>query len=172
MKMFTRAGRAALFDRKAFTEAFFDDDAAADGAIVVAGVGALSYIGSLVWLGALDFFSLSGLFEFVIAAVVSWLILSFATWFAATRLFGGGGRPQTMIAMQGLAALPLLLEIFGNFSGGIGLVWYLGVLVIVTREASDLDLKKAAVSVLIGFAAAVIIRAIIGVPFAIIGSLF
>ena len=171
MKMFTRAGRAALFDRKAFTEAFFDNDAAADGAIVVAGVGALSYVGILVWLGVLNRFSLSGLFEFVIAAVVSWLILSFTTWFAATRLFGAGGRPQTMIAMQGLAALPLLLEMFGSVSGGIGLVWYLGVLVVATREASDLELKKAAVSVLIGFAAAVIIRAIIGVPFAIIGPL-
>ena len=74
--------------------------------------------------------------------------------------------------MQGLAALPLLLEVFGGLLGGVGLVWYLGVLVVATGEAADLDPKKAAVSVLIGFAAAVIIRAIIGVPFAIIGSLF
>jgi len=172
MKMFTRAGRAALFDRKAFTEAFFDDDAAADGAIVVAGVGAVSYLGRLVWLGNLGSFTLSNLFAFVVAAVVSWLVLSFATWFSGSRLFGSGGRPQRMIAMQGLAALPLLLEVFGGLLGGVGLVWYLGVLVVATGEAADLDPKKAAVSVLIGFAAAVIIRAIIGVPFAIIGSLF
>ena len=114
MKMFTRAGRAALFDRKAFTEAFFDDDAAADGAIVVAGVGAVSYLGRLVWLGNLGFFTLSNLFAFVVAAVVSWLVLSFATWFSGSRLFGSSGRPQRMIAMQGLAALPLLLEVFGG----------------------------------------------------------
>ena len=161
-----------MFDRKAFTEAFFDDDAAADGAIVVAGVGAVSYLGSLVWLGRLDSFSLSELFAFVIGAVISWLVLSFATWFASSRLFSSGGRPQRMIAMHGLAALPLLLEIFGSFAGGIGLVWYLGVLVVATGEAADLDPKKAAVSVLIGFASAVIIRAIIGFPFAVIGSLF
>jgi hypothetical protein len=47
VNMFTRAGRAALFDRKVYTEAFFDNDAMADGAIVVASVGALTYLGFL-----------------------------------------------------------------------------------------------------------------------------
>lgn len=166
--MFSRAGRAAIFDRKAFTESFFEADAAADGAIVVASVGALTYLGLLLRLGALSAFEVSELFQVLIGSVASWLILAFATWFVATRLFGGGGRPQTMIAMHGLAALPLLLEILGKAGSAVGLVWYLGVLIIATREASDLDVRKAGVSVLIGLAAAAIVRALIGVPFAIL----
>ncbi len=171
-KMFTRAGRAAILDRKAFTEAFFDGDAAADGAIIVALVGVATYLGTLLRLGAFDFFSIARLFQSVIAAVISWLILAFATWFVATRLFRSTSRPQSMIAMHGLAPLPLILEIFGSLVGGLGLIWYLVILVLATREAAELKTKDAAVSVLIGFAAAALLRALIGVPFAVFGSLF
>ncbi|MEA1903245.1 MAG: YIP1 family protein [Actinomycetota bacterium] len=170
--MFTRAIRAAMFDRKTFTEAFFDDDAAADGAIIVALVGALTYLGILAIHDGFGFFSVARLFQILIAAVASWLILAFATWFAATRLFGSTNRPQAMIAMHGLAALPLLLEIFGSWIAGLGLIWYLVVLTIATQEATDLQIRNAAVSVLIGFAVAAIVRALIGVPFAILGGIF
>lgn len=170
IRMFSRAGRAAIFDRKAFSEAFFDDDAAADGAIIVAGVGAVTYLGR--GLFGLEFLSVGRFLEALIGAVVGWLILGFATWFAASRLFGSGGRPQIMIALHGLAALPLVLEIFGGLAAGIGLIWYLGVVVLATREASDLKLRDAAVAVLIGFAIAAIFRALIGVPFAVFSAIF
>jgi hypothetical protein len=172
--MFSRAGRAAAFDRKAFTEAFFDDDAAADGAIVVASVGAATYLGW--WLRGLAGLSVQGLLQSLVAAIISWLILAFATWFVASRLFQGGGKPQTMMAMHGLAALPLLLEVFEGLASGLiaaaGLVWYLAAVVVATREASDLGTRNAAVSVLIGFAIAAIFRALIGVPFAVFSALF
>jgi hypothetical protein len=158
-----------MFDRKTFTEAFFDDDAMADGAIVVALVGGLTYLGLLLWHGDLGSFDLTVLFQFLIAAVASWLILGFATWFAATRLFKSGGRPQTLIAMHGLAPLPLLLEILGSPIAWIGLVWYLAILVMATKEGTDLDYKFAAVSVLIGFVAAALIRAVLRVPFTLFG---
>lgn len=170
--MFTRAGRAAIFDRRVFNEAFFDDDAAADGAIVVASVGALTYFGRLAWLGRLDVISVGGILESLIAAVVSWLILALATWFVASRLFQGGGRPQTMMALHGLAALPLILEVFGDLIAGLGLLWYLAALVMATREATDLNLRDAGVSVLIGFAVAAIFRALLGVPFAVFSAIF
>lgn len=169
--MLTRAGRAATLNRRAFTESFFDHDAAADGAIIVALVGALSHVGRLLWIGVPQAISVRGLLQVVIGAIVSWLILAFATWFIASRLFASGGRPQTMIAMHGLAALPLLLEIGGGLLALAGLVWYLVVLVVATQEASDLDTRKAAVSVLIGFALAALIRALINVPFAAFSGL-
>ena len=173
VKMFTRAARAAEFDRNAFTEAFFDDDAMADGAIIVALVGALTYIGALAWHGAFAAFEIASLFQVLIASVASWLILGFATWFAATRLFKSGGRPQTLVAKQGLAPLPLLLEIFGSPIAWAGVVWYLAVLVVATKEGTDLDYKMAGVSVLIGFAAAALVRALLRVPFALFsGALF
>lgn len=168
-KMFTRAGRATIFDRRAYTEAFFDNDAAADGAILVALVGAATYVGLLVRGGALGAFGIRGLLEVVLGAIVAWLILAFATWFIATRLFGGHGRPQTMIAMHGLGPLPLLLEIGGVILGGIGLVWHLGVLTVATGEASSLDVRKSVVSVLVGFALAALVRALLRVPYAVFG---
>lgn len=163
--MMTRAGRAAILDRKVFTEVFFDDDAMADAAIVVSVVGAVTYIGALLWVGALGDFVLVVLLQFVLVSVAMWLILGFATWFAASRLFGATNRPQTLIAMQGMAVAPLLLEIFGGLLATAGLIWYLVVLVVATEEGTDLTLRNAAVSVLIGFAAAAVIRALLGVPF-------
>lgn len=160
-----------MFDRKVFTEAYFDSDAMADGALVVAMVGGVSYLGALVWRSAFSAFSVAGLLQSLIGSVISWLILGFATWFAASRLFGSSNRPQPLLAMHGLAAPPLLLEIFGGLTGGIGLVWYLVILVVATQEGSDLPIKEAGVSVLIGFAAAALIRALLGVPFAVFGGL-
>lgn len=170
--MFSRAGRASLLDRKAFTEAFFDGDAPADAAILVSIVAAVGYVGTLLWLGVLGAFSIANLFQIVLGGVVSWLVLGFATWFVANRLFGASSRPQTLMGIQGLAVLPLILEVFGSIAGGIGLVWYLVILVVGTREATDLSMRNAAVSVLIGFAVAVLIRALLGVPFAVLSALF
>jgi hypothetical protein len=170
--MFSRAGRATILDRKPFTEAYFDGDSAADAAILVALVAAVTYVGRLLVNGVINAFSLPGLFQTVIAGVVSWLILGFASWFAATRLFQSTARPQTMIALQGLAVLPLVLELFGQIGSAIGLVWHLVVLVVATREAAAIDTRNAAVSVLIGFAIAAIFRTLLGVPFAIFSALF
>jgi hypothetical protein len=170
--MFSRAGRAALLDRKPFTEAFFDGDSAADAAILVSIVAAITYVGSLILNGMIGVFSFPTLLQIVIAGVVSWLVLGFATWFAATRLFQSTAKPQTMIALQGLAVLPLVLELFGQIGGVVGLIWYLVILVVGTREAAVIDTRNAAVSVLIGLAVAVIFRALLGVPFAIFGALF
>lgn len=174
--MFTRAGRAAIFDQKVYTEAFFDDDAMADAAIIVALVGAATYIGFLAraffLAGAFPGFDLTGLIEVVLYSVVSWLILGFATWFAATRLFGATGRPQTLIALQGLAVVPLLLEIAGSPVSWLGLMWYVAILVVATRQASDLPYKHAGLSVLIGFAAAFVVRLLLGAPFALLSGAF
>lgn len=169
--MLNRAGRAAFFDRKVYTEAFFDDDAMADGAIVVALVGAASYL-VLVWFRPIGGFDVIGLVQSVIYSVVSWLILGFATWFAATRLFGSSNRYQTLIALQGLAVLPLLLEVFGTPWSLIGVVWYLAVLVFATKEGTDLPYKEAGLSVLIGFAVAAVVRFLMGAPFGLFSSLF
>lgn len=169
--MFTRAGRATIFDQRVFTEAFFDDDAMADSAIVVALVGAATYLGFLL-RSDLAFFDLFGLIQIVLYSVVSWLILGFATWFAASRIFNASGRPQTLIALQGLAVVPLLAEIFGTPYSWIGVIWYLAILVVATKQGSDLPYKEAGVSVLIGFAVAYVVRLLLGAPFAVLSGAF
>ena len=170
-KIFTRASQAALLRRKPFTEAFFDGESTADAALLVAIVAAATYAGLVIRLGAS--FSVNDLLRLVIASVTSWLILGFATWLAATKLFEGTGSAQTMLGLQGLAVLPLLLDMAGSqLVGAIGLVWYLAILVVATREASNLESKNAVVSVLIGLAAAALIRALLAVPFMAFSSIF
>lgn len=170
--MLTRAGRAAIFDEKVYTEAFFDEDAMADSALVVAGVGAVSYVGILLWNGVLGAFDFFGLIQSMIFSVVSWLILGGATWFAATRLFGSHSRYQGVITMQGLAVLPLLFEIFGAPISWLGVVWYLAALVFATKQSADLEYKLAGVSVLIGFAVAAVVRLLLGASFGLLSSVF
>ena len=90
-------------------------------------------------------------------------------------VFGSGGRShhdRRVWFLHRLAPLPLVLEIFGGLVAGLALIWYLMILVLATREASELKMRDAAVSVLIGFAAAALLRALIGVPFAVLGGLF
>lgn len=171
-KIFNRLFRATLFQKEAFKEAYFDGDSSADGAITVSLVAALTYLG-LVWLAGVGSFSLTGLLSWVIGGVTSWLILAFATWAVARYFFESMARPQIMVGVHGLAVLPLLLDIPDNqIVGALGLVWYLGLLLVGTREVTDLDFKKAGVSVLIGFAAAALLRALLNVPFAAFSSLF
>ncbi len=170
-KILNRAVQAALLRRKPFTEAFFDGESTADAALLVAMVSAATYVGRVLGLGGS--FSLTVLLRLVLGGVTSWLILGFATWLASNKLFQGGGSPQTMLGLQGLAVLPLLLDIVGSrIVGAIALVWYLAILVVATREAANLEAKNAVVSVLIGLAAAALIRAILNVPFAAFSSVF
>jgi hypothetical protein len=171
-KIFNRLFRASLFQRDAFKEAYFDNDAAADGAITVSVVAAATSLG-LVFVSGFSSFSVTGLLSWIIGGVTSWLILAFATWGVARWLFEARTPPQVMIGVHGLAVLPLVLDIFGNQAvGAAGLLWYLALLVIGTQEVTDLDLKKAGVSVLIGFAAAALVRALLNVPFAAFSSIF
>jgi hypothetical protein len=170
-KILNRAFQAALLRRKPFTEAFFDGESTADAALLVAVVAAVTYGGLVLRVGAS--FSLTDLFRLVLASVTSWLILGFATWLASSRLFQGSGTPQTMLGLQGLAVLPLLLDMFGsNLIGAVALIWYVAILVVATREATNLEAKNAVVSVLIGLAAAALIRALLAVPFMAFSSIF
>ena len=173
--MFSRATRALTLDRRPFTEAFFDSDAPADAAILVSFVAAATYLGLLL-RGVYGSFGLPELLQVVLSGVISWLIMGFATWFVATRMFKSSGRPQTMIALQGLAVLPLLLWIFPDlFSGlvwAVGFIWYVAILVVATREASELKTRDAAVAVLIGAALVILIQTLLRVPFALIGGVF
>lgn len=170
-KIFNRAVQAALLRRKPFTEAFFDGESTADAALLVAMVSAATYVGLVLRVGGS--FSVTVLLRLVLGGVTSWLILGFATWLASNKLFQGSGSAQTMLGLQGLAVLPLLLDIVGSrIVGAVALIWYLAILVVATREAANLEAKNAVVSVLIGLAAAALIRAILNVPFAAFSSVF
>lgn len=171
-KIFSRALRGAMLDRKAFAEVFWDDDAVADGVIVVATVSVASFVvGGL--FGGLDFGSLAGVLSAAVSGVASWLILSAATWFAATRLFKTGGGIQITMATHGLAYLPTLVFLLPfSIAAVVGLVWYLVVLVIATKESTSSDTRTAALAVLVGFAFTLMIQALFRLPFTAASALF
>lgn len=172
-KILSRTFRGAMLDRKAFSEVFWDDDAVADGVIVVAAVSALSFLVVALTRASVSLSSIPALLQTAVSGVASWLILSAATWFAATRLFKTGGGIQTMMATHGLAYLPTLAFVIPfALAPVIGLVWYVAVLTRATQEAISSDTKVAFLSVLVGFAFMLMIQAIFRLPFTAASALF
>lgn len=172
-KIFSRAVRGAMMDRKAFAEVFWDDDATADGVIVVASVAAVSFLIIALTRASISIGSIPALLQTAISAVASWLILAAATWFAATKMFKTGGGIQTTMATHGLAYLPTLAFVVPiAIVPVIGLVWYIAVLTRATQEAVSSDTKTAFLAVLVGFAFMLIIQAIFRLPFTAASALF
>lgn len=172
-KILSRAFRGAMLDRKAFAEVFWDDDAVADGVIVVAAVSVVSFLVVALTRASVSISSIPALLQTAVSGVASWLILAAATWFAATRMFKTGGGIQTMMATHGLAYLPTLAFVIPfALAPIIGLVWYLAVLTRATQEAVSSNTKTAALSVLVGFAFMLIIQAIFQLPFTAASALF
>lgn len=169
MRAIRRALRASIFDRRAHTELFFDSDATADAVLLVSGVIAVVYIGQSIASGVVGF-SLQGLLSAVIFGLMNWLIIAVATWFMATRLFGGGGHMQTMMRLQGHCELPLLLALVPLFGAEVGIIWSTAAKVVATSEASSVDLLKATASVLVGLAVVFLLRALLRLPFALLGA--
>ncbi len=172
-KIFSRAFRGAMLDRKAFAEVFWDDDATADGVIVVAVVAAASFVIVAMTRASVSLGSIPALLQTTVSAVASWLILAAATWFAATKMFKTGGGIQTTMATHGLAYLPTITFVIPiAIVPVIGLVWYIAVLTRATQEAVSTTTKTAFLAVLVGFAFMLMIQAIFRLPFTAASALF
>lgn len=170
-EIMSRAIRGAMFEKKAFEQAYWNNEAVADSVIVVGLVGAVSAVIGAVINGGVGPALIVGVLWGAVYAVAGWLVLAALVWFAATKIFKTGGQIQTMLATHGLAYLPLLLAAFQtyrpgasplNYVGMVAVVWYLAVLVVATRTATDSDRRKAVLSVLVGYALLTILQAIIG----------
>lgn len=162
-KIFIRAWRGALFQKSAFEESFWDDDATADGVLLVALVSGSTVVISAVLSGSIRAGLLLGLIGGMISGVASWLILAACVWVVSTKIFKTGGGIQTMMATHGLAYLPLGLVAIPNAYARIGaVIWYLAVIVVATRVATDSNQKTAGLSVLVGYAVLAILSAVLG----------
>lgn len=163
--------RASIFDRRAHNELFFDSDATADAVLLVAAIGTVVYVGTVLRIGFVGL-SLTGLLEAVIFGLIGWLILAGATWLAATKLFEGSGQLQTMMRLHGHCELPLLLGAVGPIGSIAGLVWSAAAKVMATSEGASLDLIKSLAAVLLGLALVILVRLIFRLPFMAFGALF
>lgn len=171
-KIFSRALRGAMFDKKAFEHAYWDDDATADGVILVATVSAVAFVIQAVLSAGLGTGAILGFLGAAISGVAQWLILAACVWVASTKIFKSGGGLQTMMAAHGLAYLPLLLTAVPIVLVGMAAVlWYLAVLVVATRATTESNLKIAVLSVLVGYAILVLLSAILsGVTFTAVSA--
>ncbi len=172
-KIFSRALRGCVLDKKAFDQVFWDDDATADGVILVAVVSAVGFLISAVLAGGLGAGIVLGILGAMVSGVAGWLILAACVWVASTKIFKTGGGIQTMMATHGLAYLPLVLVPVGiRLLSVAAIVWYLVVLVVATRSATESDQKTAALSVLIGYAVLVLLAAVLrGITFTAVSGL-
>lgn len=172
MRTLQRAVRAAFLDRKTHSELFFDDNATADGVMVVAGVAAVVYLWRVIVDAAIGF-SIEALLQIIIYALIGWLLLAATTWFAASRLFRGSGSVPTMLRLHGFTHLPLILNAAGStLLAGVAIVWWLVSLVVATKEAAGTTTRDSALSVLIGFALVALVRLLFAIPFYALQSLF
>jgi hypothetical protein len=171
-KIFSRALRGSMFGKKAFEHAYWDDDATADGVILVASVSAVSFLIRAILSGGLGTGAVLGLLGAAVSGVAGWLILAACVWVASTKIFKTGGGLQTMMAAHGLAYLPLILTAVPiPLVGAAAVVWYLAVLVVATRATTDSSLKLAVLSVLVGYAVLVLLSALLsGVTFTAVSA--
>lgn len=171
MKTLRRAVRSSSFDRRVNTELYFDSEATADAVLLVSGIAAVVYLIRVTSV-SLRFFTITGLLEAVIFALIAWLLLAGGTWLAATKMLSGDGQLQTMMRLHGHCELPLLLAAFGGVAATIGLVWSLAIKVRATGEAASLPLARSAAAVLIGLALVLLVRLIFRLPFVAFSALF
>lgn len=176
-KIFGRAWRGALLDRRAYAEAFWDNEATADGVIVVASVQAVIYLVAVIVTGAFSGGMILDLLGSVVSGVASWLILALAVWVSATKIFKAEGAIQTMMAMHGLAYLPTITAVIGIVSpslsvvSAVGVVWYLAAVTVATREAASATTRIAVLSVIVGYALTALISAVFRFPFTTVSAL-
>ncbi len=165
--MFKQVVRAARFDRTVYTELFFDRTATANAVLVV---GAISALVALSLRPVVIFSS-------IISGLFGWVILAFALFLIGTKVFGGRGDIQRVMASSGfahgpnLARIPLVLgaALLGMTRGGslaIGLnlldiavwLWFVAALVVAMEETLGLDRRNSIATCLMSVAVWIGIR--------------
>lgn len=173
-----QAWRAATLDRRIYGDWLFNSSATGDAALIVIGVTFVRYLAIVLFAG-LSALSVTTLVRVVLDGLVGWIFLAVATWFAGTRLFGGGGDWQGVLRLQGLAYAPNVLGALavvggpiGAWAPVIGFVWYVVASVIATEVALSLSRRNAVLSVAIGAALVLLVETLIGATFTGIGAAF
>lgn len=149
-----RIMRIVTLDTAVYEEIQNDQAANLEVALIVlvssllAAVGAAA--GSEGFVGAF-------LIRLVAGILLNWLLWSFVTLFAGTRLFGGQGSFMGMARALGYASAPRalgILGIFGCLGGLVGVAgWALSLVAgfLATRETLELSTEKAIITVAIGW---------------------
>ena len=163
-----RMQRAAMLDTKVYAEVEGDQGANAQAAqVVLLGAFATGFgtLISSIMSGRGD----AGVLGFLVgfgAAMLAWVVWSWITYFIGTRAFGGTATPDEMLRVLGFANAPQVLSIldFIPFFGGlvhlIVSIWLIATGLVAVRTALDFDTGRAIATMILGWFAMVLIRAI------------
>ena len=155
--------RAAKVDSDLYEEVEHDQSATGQAAIVVVGTSIAAGIGS-AFTG-----SAASIIVLPIAAIVSWAVFAWLTFFIGTRLLAG---PDTkadwgeLARTLGFANTPRALLLFGvvpvaaAILGVIVAVWVLITTVVAVRAALDFSTWRAIATVILGWLVQVVIIAV------------
>ena len=165
MESLQKALRLSFFDQRTARQVMFEHSATADAVMIVGGVYAVVIIVNFLTAGTFDLF---GLLEGIIRGIAGWLFLSFAIWVMGTKVIKGSGDPQTLIRTAGFASLPLVLGALNFVWSGLGLVgllWHVGLLVMVAKVVLGLRWIEAGAAVGLGAALIYLIQTLLGATF-------
>ena len=165
MESLQKSIRLSFFDQRTARQVMFEHSATADAVMIVGGVYAVVIILSFLTAGAFDLF---GLLEGIIRGIAGWLFLSFAIWVMGTKVIKGSGDPQTLIRTAGFASLPLVLgalDFVWRELGLVGLLWHVGLLVMVAKVVLGLRWIEAGAAVGLGAALIYLIQSLLGATF-------
>ncbi|MCG8470030.1 MAG: YIP1 family protein [Gemmatimonadetes bacterium] len=165
---------AATLDVPTYEEVEHDESATGQAAGVVVIVAVCGAIGALGQGGG-------GIVSRSVGALLMWAIWSGVTFFIGTRLFAGTATWGELLRTIGFAQSPGVLFILGavpligGLAGAVGSIWVLIAGIIAIRQALDFDTGKALLTAFLGWlagmAAMFALALVIGVPFAVLGSL-
>lgn len=137
----SRSVRAAMLDRKVYTELVFDSSAIGDAVLVVALVGAIRVLVAFVLGG---FFNFLAFFETMIFGVAGWLAFSFAVWLVGTKLFQGDAQPQTVMRVMGFVFVTMLATIIpGTIGTVVAVLWFGAAATVAAQAVLGLELPNA-----------------------------
>jgi hypothetical protein len=159
-------------DIATFEEIEADQSATGQAALVVLIVALISGLGSGLGASFMQTSFLSSFISSVLATFTGWIVWSFVTYFVGTTFFAGKADMGEMLRVLGFSYAPQVLSIIPCIGWLIGLIWSLVAGFIAVRQGLDLDNTKAALTIIIGFFAIILVSAVFGLIFGGLTALF
>ncbi len=157
--MLQRILRIIQLDAKVFREIEGDANATGEAVIIVVVASLLSAIGAGIAGRSFGSF----FWDLLMGVLLGWVLWAIISYFVGTSLFDGKSSVEGMLRVLGYARAPALLGFF-RFIPCVGWIfvllgWLLSLIagVLAIREAMEFDTGKAIITVLIGWAVALLL---------------
>ncbi|MBI3967501.1 MAG: YIP1 family protein [Chloroflexi bacterium] len=106
----------------------------------------------------------------VVAALISWVVMSVATYFVATAILGGKASPGALLRVLAFAEAPTVLNllrfvpILGTVVVSLTFGWTLITLIVALRQALDVGTGRAIATAVLAFIPTLVVGTIVAFP--------